>query len=126
MERLLDPRNELVFKRIFGEHPGILRSFLNALLPFATEDEQIESLDYLPSEQVPSLPLFKNTIVDVLCQDRRGRQFIVEMQMNWTSAFLQRFHRQSLLHESQCKPLHRRATARSPRSGRRRARFSHG
>ncbi|MBU6303674.1 MAG: PD-(D/E)XK nuclease family transposase [Verrucomicrobia bacterium] len=24
------------------------------------------------------------------CQDRRGRQFIVEMQMNWTSAFFQR------------------------------------
>jgi predicted transposase/invertase (TIGR01784 family) len=90
MERLLDPRNDLVFKRIFGEHPGILRSFLNALLPLESEDEQIESLDYLPSEQVPSLPLFKNTIVDVRCQDRRGRQFIVEMQMNWTSAFLQR------------------------------------
>ena len=31
--RYLDPRNDLVFKRIFGEHPQILRSFLNALLP---------------------------------------------------------------------------------------------
>ncbi len=90
MERLLDPRSDLVFKRIFGEHPEILRSFLNALLPFEGADEEIESLEYLPTEQVPSLPLFKNTIVDVRCQDRCGRQFIVEMQMNWTSAFLQR------------------------------------
>lgn len=26
--RYLDPRNDLVFKRIFGEHPHILLSFL--------------------------------------------------------------------------------------------------
>jgi len=90
MERLLDPRSDVVFKRIFGEHPEILRSFLNALLPFDHPEEEIESLEYLPPEQVPSLPLFKNTIVDVRCQDRLGRQFIVEMQMNWTNAFLQR------------------------------------
>jgi predicted transposase/invertase (TIGR01784 family) len=87
--RYLDPRNDLVFKRIFGEHEGILRSFLNALLPLP-EDGQIVSLQYLPSEQVPELPLFKNTIVDVRCKDQKGRQFIVEMQMNWTNAFLQR------------------------------------
>jgi hypothetical protein len=31
-------------------------------------DEQIESLEYLPTEQVPSLPLFRNTIDDVRCQ----------------------------------------------------------
>jgi len=90
MERLLDPRSDLVFKRIFGEHPEILRSFLNALLPFEGPDEEIASLEYLTPEQTPVLPLFKNTIVDVRCQDRLGRQFIVEMQMNWTSAFLQR------------------------------------
>jgi predicted transposase/invertase (TIGR01784 family) len=90
MERLLDPRSDVVFKRIFGEHPEILRSFLNAILPFERPEEEIESLEYLTPEQVPSLPLFKNTIVDVRCQDRLGRQFIVEMQMNWTSAFLQR------------------------------------
>ncbi len=87
--RYLDPRNDVVFKRIFGEHEGILRSFLNALLPLP-DDGQIVSLEYLPAEQVPELPLFKNTIVDVRCKDEKGRQFIVEMQMNWTNAFLQR------------------------------------
>ncbi len=87
--RYLDPRNDVVFKRVFGEHPEILRSFLNAVLPLAP-DRLIESLEYLPAEQVPAVPLLKTTIVDVRCIDTQGRQFIVEMQMNWTSAFLQR------------------------------------
>ncbi|MDR1406896.1 MAG: Rpn family recombination-promoting nuclease/putative transposase, partial [Tannerella sp.] len=30
----LDPKNDFVFKRIFGNHPGLLISFLNALMPF--------------------------------------------------------------------------------------------
>lgn len=87
--RYLDPRNDVVFKKVFGEHPEILRSFLNAVLPLEP-DRLIASLEYLPAEQVPVVPLLKNTIVDVRCRDQRGRQFIVEMQMNWTSAFLQR------------------------------------
>jgi predicted transposase/invertase (TIGR01784 family) len=89
MTRYLDPKNDLVFKRVFGEHPAILRSLLNALLPLPV-DGQIVSLEYLPTEQVPLLPLLKRTIVDVRCKDQSGRQFIVEMQMNWTAAFMQR------------------------------------
>ncbi|MDR0395219.1 MAG: Rpn family recombination-promoting nuclease/putative transposase, partial [Tannerella sp.] len=33
MARYLDPKNDLIFKRIFGEHPHLLVSFLNALMP---------------------------------------------------------------------------------------------
>jgi predicted transposase/invertase (TIGR01784 family) len=88
-ERFLDPRNDVVFKKIFGEHPRILRSFLNALLPLDAT-QQIVSLEYLPAEQVPVAPLMKNSIVDVKCTDKLGRIFIVEMQMNWTNAFMQR------------------------------------
>ncbi|MDR0711701.1 MAG: Rpn family recombination-promoting nuclease/putative transposase, partial [Prevotellaceae bacterium] len=33
MARYLDPKNDLTFKRIFGEHPDLLKSFLNALMP---------------------------------------------------------------------------------------------
>ena len=58
--RYLNPRNVLVFKRLFGGHEAILRSFLNALLPLP-DDGQIVSLEDLPAEQVPELPLFKNT-----------------------------------------------------------------
>jgi predicted transposase/invertase (TIGR01784 family) len=90
MTRFLDPRTDIVFKRIFGEHPEILREFLNGVLPFENESEFITELEYLPGEQVPDIPLFKNSIVDVRCKDGNGRQFIVEMQMAWTNAFLQR------------------------------------
>ena len=90
MAHFLDPRSDLVFKRIFGEHPEILRNFLNGVLPFADESQFIASLEYLPGEQVPDIPVIKNSIVDVRCKDASGRQFIVEMQMQWTNSFLQR------------------------------------
>ncbi len=90
MVHFLDPRGDRVFKRIFGEHPEILRNFLNSMLPFEDEGEHIRELEYLPTEQAPEIPLFKNSIVDVRCRDALGRQFIVEMQLAFTSAFLQR------------------------------------
>ncbi|MDR2087658.1 MAG: Rpn family recombination-promoting nuclease/putative transposase, partial [Dysgonamonadaceae bacterium] len=89
MSRYLDPKNDLPFKRIFGEHPDLLMSFLNALMPLE-ENQQIESLEYLPTEQVPENPLKKNSIVDVRCKDNFGRQFIVEMQMFWNTSFSKR------------------------------------
>ncbi|MDR0700617.1 MAG: Rpn family recombination-promoting nuclease/putative transposase, partial [Tannerella sp.] len=89
MARYLDPKNDLIFKRIFGEHPNLLKSFLNALMPLKA-DQRIESLEYLPSEQVPDNPAKKNSIVDVRCMDNYGRQFIVEMQMLWNSSFSNR------------------------------------
>lgn len=86
MERYLDPKADLTFKRIFGEHPDLVISLLNALLPLP-EGKEIESVEYLPPELVPENPLRKNSIVDVRCQDKLGRQFIVEMQMVWSKEF---------------------------------------
>ena len=88
MPKYLDPKNDLPFKRIFGEHPDLLKSFLNAVMPL--EGRKIESLEYLPAEQVPQNPAKKNSIVDVRCKDDSGRQFIVEMQMLWTPFFARR------------------------------------
>lgn len=88
--RYLDPKADLTFKKVFGEHPALVISLLNALLPFETEDEKIESVEYLPAELVPDTPLKKNSIVDVRCRDKRGRIFIVEMQMIWSPAFMHR------------------------------------
>lgn len=85
----LDPKNDLTLKKIFGQHPHLLKSFLNALLPLP-EGNFIESLEYLPADMVPETPLMKFSIVDVRCKDNHGRQFIVEMQMHWTTGFLQR------------------------------------
>ena len=87
--KYLDPKADLTFKKIFGNHPKRLISLLNALLPLS-EEEQIHEIEYLPTELVPELEGHKNTIVDVLCTDARSRKFCVEMQMEWSNAFKQR------------------------------------
>ena len=85
----LDPKADLTFKKIFAKHPDLLISLLNSLLPLSDE-EQIVEIKYLPNELVPELYGRKNTIVDVLCQDVSGRKFCLEMQMEWSNAFMQR------------------------------------
>ncbi|WP_291528247.1 Rpn family recombination-promoting nuclease/putative transposase [Bacteroides sp. UBA939] len=87
--KYLNPKADLTFKRVFGEHPDLVMSLLNALLPLTAEQE-ITEIEYLPSEMVPDNPIRKNSIVDVRCKDKNGRQFIVEMQMVWSPEFRQR------------------------------------
>ena len=52
--KYLDPKANLTFKKIFGNHPKRLISLLNALLPLS-EEEQIQEIKYLPTELVPQL-----------------------------------------------------------------------
>ena len=80
--KYLDPKADMTFKKVFGEHEDLVISFLNALLPFESEEEKIKSVEYLNPK--------KDSIVDVRCRDSLGRQFIVEMQMMWTSEYKQR------------------------------------
>jgi len=87
--KYLDPKNDLIFKKIFGEHPHILKSFLNSMLPLA-EGQKIIDIEYMSPDVIPPTFLEKFSCVDVRCKDNRGRQFLVEMQMNWTTAFKQR------------------------------------
>ena len=87
--KYLNPKADLTFKLVFGEHPDLVMSLLNALLPLP-EDGQIESVEYLSPEMVPDNPAKKDSIVDVRCKDRQGRQFIVEMQLYWNEEFKRR------------------------------------
>ena len=87
--RYLDPKADLTFKRVFGEHPDLVMSLLNALLPL-TPEQEVTHVEYLPAEMVPNNPMRKNSIVDVRCRDKQGRQFIVEMQMIWSPEYRQR------------------------------------
>lgn len=84
--KYLNPKADLTFKRVFGEHPDLVMSFLNALLPLQA-GEEITEIKYLPAEMVPENPLRKNSIVDVRCKDNKDRLFIVEMQMIWSPEF---------------------------------------
>ena len=83
-KKYLDPKADLTFKKVFGEHPDLVISLLNALLPFKKKEEKVESVEYLTPELVPNNPLRKYSIVAVRCKDQLGRQFIVEMQMIWS------------------------------------------
>ena len=99
--KYLDSKADLTFKLIF-EHEDLLISLLNALLPL-DEGKQIEHLEYLPAELVPENPGKKggtqnfrvfwegdHSVVDVRCHETGGREFIVEMQLNWNNEFRQR------------------------------------
>ncbi len=87
--KYLDPKNDLTFRKIFGEHPNILKSFLNSVLPLEP-DRYIVELTYQDPGLLPQLPELKHSIVDVRCTDNQNRQFIVEMQMYWTDSFKNR------------------------------------
>ena len=87
--KYLDPKNDLTFKRIFGEHPHLCMSLLNSLLPL-DEGQKIVEITYQTNELVPEIPILKNSLVDVRCTDNFKRQFIVEMQMYWSESFKSR------------------------------------
>jgi len=89
MLKYLDPKIDVLFKKIFGENKELLISFLNSLLPLK-DDQEIVAIDYLSPEQVPDTILGKNSIVDVKCIDNGGRTFIVEMQSEWSNVFRKR------------------------------------
>jgi predicted transposase/invertase (TIGR01784 family) len=82
----LDPKNDISFKKVFGRHPEVLKSFLNALLPLQP-DSPITEIEYLNPELLPDIPELKFTMVDMRCRDKTGRQFLVEMQMLWADSF---------------------------------------
>ena len=89
MAKYLDPKADLTFKKIFGEHPHLVMSLLNALLPLP-KGQEIKDIEYLSPERVPRTSIGKNSIVDVFCKTKDGRQFIVEMQMYWSTNFKDR------------------------------------
>ena len=89
MSRYVDPRYDTTFKKVFGEHSDLLISFINAMLPLEG-DEIVQEIEYLSPELMPPLPDIKYSVVDVRCKDKRGHQFLVEMQMVWTEDFKSR------------------------------------
>ena len=89
MPKYLDPKADLTFKKVFGQHPNLIMSLLNALLPLP-DGMEIKSVEYLTAENIPNNPAKKYSIVDVKCTDNYKRHFIVEMQSFWTQEFFSR------------------------------------
>ena len=77
-----DPKNDFVFKRLFGteSNKDLLIALLNDLLE-TTAKRAIINVEYLREEQRPRIPEMKYSAVDVKCQEKSGRVFVVEMQV---------------------------------------------
>ena len=91
LDKFLDPKNDLAFKRVFGseKNKDILIQFLNDILDHQYIGE-IRAITFLPTIQDPEVAANKQSIVDVLCQDQHGVQYIVEMQVTATTGFEKR------------------------------------
>ena len=87
--KYLDPKADLTFTKIFGNHPARLISLLNALLPLS-EEEQIHEIKYLPTELVPENNSYRYAITNILCTDAKSNKFCVVIRIEWSDAFQQR------------------------------------
>ena len=86
-----DPKNDLAFKKIFGDEnkKAILISLLNAILDF-NDEKSIVDLHIVNPYQVPKIPDLKETILDIKAKAKNGDEFIVEMQKKHLGDFAKR------------------------------------
>jgi len=89
--KFADPKNDLAFKKIFGDinHKNILISFLNAVLDFQDE-KSIVDVALANPYQIPKIPELKETILDIKATNKNGDTFIVEMQKKDLGDFAKR------------------------------------
>jgi predicted transposase/invertase (TIGR01784 family) len=89
--KFLDPKNDFAFKRIFGteKNKDILIHFLNDMVSFSGKS-QIKTVSFIKTTQDPEIASKKQSLIDVLCVDEIGRQYIVEMQIARTPGFEKR------------------------------------
>ncbi len=89
--KFADPKNDLAFKKIFGNenHKNILISFLNSVLDFKAE-RAIVDVTLANSYQIPKIPELKETVLDIKATNKKGEQFIVEMQRKDLGDFAKR------------------------------------
>jgi len=90
-KKYLNPKNDLAFKKIFGEekHKTLPISFINAVLELEGESKIID-LEFLNPKQPPEIAARKESIVDVLVKDQSGVKYIVEMQVAKVKGFEKR------------------------------------
>ena len=80
--QFVDIKNDIAFRKIFGDENKkvILISFLNAVLQLEGQ-HRITEISVMNPYQMPILPNFKASIIDVKVKDGNGNTFIVEMQV---------------------------------------------
>ena len=80
--KFVDIKNDVAFRKIFGNEKKtkILISFLNAILRLEG-NKQIKEVSIANPYQFPRVAGEKASIIDVRAIDKKGRQFVVEMQV---------------------------------------------
>ncbi|MBP9743117.1 MAG: Rpn family recombination-promoting nuclease/putative transposase [Burkholderiales bacterium] len=91
MTTFLSPTNDIAFKKIFGEtkNKDILIHFLNDVL-HKQDENVIHDVTIINPTQLPEIAGSKESILDVLCTDTDGSQYIVEMQVAGQKGFEKR------------------------------------
>ena len=89
--RFLDPKNDYLFKRLFGkeQNKDILIYFINSILNL-TGERAVQDVTYLRPDQNPEYGYKKESMVDVLCRDQTGTQFIIQIKVAKFSEFEER------------------------------------
>ena len=91
VKKYLNPQNDVAFKRIFGteKNKDILIAMLNAVLKNQLHTP-ITVVSFLSPFQEPEALAKKQSVVDVLCRDADGCQYIIEMQVASAKGFEER------------------------------------
>lgn len=80
--QFVDIKNDIAFRKIFGNENKkiILISFLNAVMKLKGKDA-IEDVEILNPYQLPIIKNLKASIIDVKARDKKGKTYIIEMQV---------------------------------------------
>lgn len=87
----LDPMSDIAFKKLFGDQakPNIVISFLNSILA-RQEGEKIVTVTITDPFNTPDTEWLKTSIVDVRCVDQSGKNYIIELQVEFQDDYPQR------------------------------------
>ena len=89
LTKLLDPKNDAAFKKIFGteRNKDILIHFLNDMLELKSP---IKEVVFVTTIQEARIAILKTSIVDIMVTDELGTKYVVEMQVASDPHFLKR------------------------------------
>lgn len=85
----LDPKTDITFKKIFKTDKEVTASFLNSILELEGDDT-IEIENFEDTENIASGREPKVTYFDILVKDKKGKHYIIEMQLAYEKHFKKR------------------------------------
>ena len=79
--KFLDPKNDVAFKKIFGDehHKNLTISFLNSVLNLS-DNREIIDITFHETAKLPDRIKGKKTYFDIYCVDKGKNHYIIEMQ----------------------------------------------